>query len=68
MFEGSTDFKLWFDFDFTNRLEHVAEDKKKMVDVTPTIGKLEDLQGRWKDDYAANKALRDVFRVRVPSN
>lgn len=45
------------------RLQHGVEDHKKLKDVTPTLAKLENLQERWKDDYMANRALRDVFRV-----
>ncbi len=40
------------------------DDQNKLKSVTPTIGKLEDLQERMKDDYSANKALRDMFRTR----
>jgi hypothetical protein len=45
------------------RLQHGVEDKSKLSSVAPTIGALEDLQERWKDDYAANTALRNIFRV-----
>lgn len=48
---------------FPHRLQHGVEDHKKLKDVTPTLAKLENLQERWKDDYMANRALRDVFRV-----
>jgi len=44
-------------------LQHGVEDKTKLSSVAPTLGALEELQERWKDDYAANKSLRDMFRV-----
>lgn len=47
------------------RLQHGVDDQSKLKSVAPTIGKLEDLQERMKDDYSANKALRDIFRVRL---
>ncbi|CAL8089534.1 unnamed protein product [Orchesella dallaii] len=46
------------------KLQHGVEDQRKMKDVAPTLSKLENLQERWKDDYSANRALRDIFRVR----
>lgn len=46
-------------------MQHGVEDNKKLRDVTPTLSKLEDMQERWKDDYMANKALRDIFRVSI---
>ena len=49
------------------RLEHGVKDQKKLKEVTPTLSKLEDLQDRWRDDYTANKLLREQFRVsKVP--
>lgn len=46
-----------------SRLAHVADDKTKSKNVTPTLALLEDLQERKKDDYMANRLLRDQFRV-----
>ncbi|ODM89667.1 hypothetical protein Ocin01_17016 [Orchesella cincta] len=46
------------------KLQHGVEDQRKLKDVTPTLSKLENLQERWKDDYMANRALRDRFRER----
>ncbi|XP_021965230.1 coiled-coil domain-containing protein 130 homolog isoform X2 [Folsomia candida] len=46
------------------KLQHGVDDQSKLKSVAPTIGKLEDLQERMKDDYSANKALRDIFRTR----
>lgn len=45
------------------RLEHLAEDKEKVVEQTPWIEELED-QAREKhlDDYGNNRKLRDEFR------
>jgi len=49
---------------FRFRLEHGVDDEGKAKDLTPNLANLEGLQaGRWKDDYSANKALRNIFRV-----
>jgi len=46
------------------KLAHGSQDKGKMKDVNPTLGRLEELQERWKDDYTANKILRNKFRAK----
>ena len=47
----------------TLRLSHTVDDKGKSKNVTPTLARLEDLQDRWRDDYMANRLMRDQFRV-----
>ena len=44
------------------KLEHVDSDKKKGDKAKPMIGKIYEIQDRVKDDYAANRALRDSMR------
>lgn len=47
------------------KLEHLAEDKNKLLRLVPHLERLEDLQEeRWRDDYASNSDLRRVFRKR----
>lgn len=46
------------------KLEHGVEDKDKKKAAAPIIYKLENLQGRWKDDYALNQHLRKQFRTK----
>ncbi|CAM1297570.1 CCDC130 (predicted) [Pycnogonum litorale] len=45
------------------RLEHGVEDKQKIKSAAPVLLKLEEQKERWKDDYIANKLLRQKFRV-----
>ncbi|CAG0881647.1 unnamed protein product [Darwinula stevensoni] len=46
-------------------LEHGSEDASKAKAVAPALKKLEARQdSKWKDDYLANRALRDKFRKR----
>ncbi|CAG0917532.1 unnamed protein product [Notodromas monacha] len=45
------------------KLEHVEKDKRKSKEAKETLGNLEGFQyQRWKDDYAANRLMRDKFR------
>lgn len=45
------------------KLEHIAEDKNKLLRLVPTLERLEDFQEeRWRNDYASNQTLRSVFR------
>lgn len=45
------------------KLEHLAEDKNKLLRLVPTLERLEEFQEeRWKDDYASNQNLRKIFR------
>jgi len=46
------------------KLEHVGKDKNKMADVAPRLVGVYDIQDRTKDDYMANRLLRDKFRKR----
>lgn len=47
------------------KLEHLAEDKNKLLRLVPHLERLEDLQEeRWKDDYSSNSDLRRIFRKR----
>ena len=47
------------------KLEHLAEDKNKLLRLVPTLERLEDFQeDRWKDDYASNQSLRKAFRIK----
>lgn len=45
------------------KLEHSVADQDKKRVAGPEIIKLENLQERWKDDYALNQQLRKKFRV-----
>ena len=45
------------------KLEHGAADTAKAKDSRPTIARLQAHQEVWKDDYAANRHLRDLMRV-----
>ena len=46
------------------KLEHVEKDKSKGKDAKANLASLEDFQyGRWKDDYVANRFMRDKLRV-----
>ena len=40
-------------------LEHLTDDVQKKSNVAPAMEKLEQLQGKWKDDYLLNKAARN---------
>eukprot|EP00088_Acartia_fossae_P017565 TRINITY_DN2000_c0_g1_i10.p1 TRINITY_DN2000_c0_g1~~TRINITY_DN2000_c0_g1_i10.p1 ORF type:complete len:417 (-),score=135.96 TRINITY_DN2000_c0_g1_i10:42-1292(-) len=44
------------------KLEHEKNDKGKSSDAAPRIGQISDIQDRVKDDYLANRMLRDKFR------
>lgn len=46
------------------KLEHVKTDKNKMTDTAPRLVGISDIQDRVKDDYLANRILRDKFRKR----
>lgn len=46
------------------KLEHGENDQKGAKSLIPTLGKLAALrEERWLDDYSANCALREKFRV-----
>lgn len=45
------------------QVEHEEQDEKKSVDVEKQIDKLEWVQERMRDDFAANQFLRGAFRV-----
>lgn len=45
------------------KLEHGEKDTSKSKQAAPVIEKLHDFRERWRDDYAANRLLRDQFRV-----
>jgi len=44
------------------KLEHEKNDKGKINDAAPRIIQISDIQDRVKDDYLANRILRDKFR------
>uniref|UniRef100_F1L7V0 Coiled-coil domain-containing protein 130 n=1 Tax=Ascaris suum TaxID=6253 RepID=F1L7V0_ASCSU len=44
------------------KVEHVENDKTKSVEAGDQIEKLEWIQDRMRDDFAANQALRQIFR------
>ena len=44
------------------KLEHQTTDKDKSADAAPRIGRISQIQDRVKDDYLANRVLRDQFR------
>nr|CAB3228147.1 coiled-coil domain-containing protein 130 [Phallusia mammillata] len=44
------------------KLEHQAQDKKKLEHVVPTLEEIQDIQEEKRDDYLLNKALRKSFR------
>ena len=46
------------------KLEHQTKDKDKSADAAPRIGRISQIQDRVKDDYLANRILRDQFRVK----
>ncbi|XP_066946799.1 coiled-coil domain-containing protein 130 homolog isoform X1 [Macrobrachium rosenbergii] len=47
------------------KLEHGVDDKKKSRDNQASIEQLEEFQTRrWHDDYGANRAMRDIMRVK----
>merc|ERR1719397_1454156 len=46
------------------KLEHGSKDKDKSTDAAPRLGKLAQIQDRVKDDYLANRLLRDQFRAK----
>jgi len=46
------------------KLEHQSKDKDKSADAAPRIGRISQIQDRVKDDYLANRILRDQFRVK----
>merc|ERR1719192_18020 len=46
------------------KLEHERKDKDKQTDSAPRLGQLSQLQDRVKDDWLANRMLRDQFRAR----
>ncbi|XP_059078328.1 coiled-coil domain-containing protein 130 homolog [Tigriopus californicus] len=52
--------KRWDDAMF--KLEHGEEDLAKKTDAKPRLQKLTHIQDRVKDDYLANRILRDRFR------
>lgn len=52
--------KRWDDAMF--KLEHGEEDLAKKTDAKPRLQKLTHIQDRVKDDYLANRILRDQFR------
>ena len=46
------------------KLEHDKKDKDKSTDAAPRISQLSQIQDRVKDDWLANKMLRDQFRAK----
>ena len=46
------------------KLEHENKDKDKSGDAAPRISQLSQIQDRVKDDWLANKVLRDQFRAK----
>ena len=46
------------------QIEHVEKDKEKKAEAGDQTEKLEWIQERMRDDFAANQALRRSFRVR----
>merc|ERR1719186_147440 len=46
------------------KLEHQTTDKDKSADAAPRIGRISQIQDRVKDDYLANRVLRDQFRAK----
>ncbi|XP_023325227.1 coiled-coil domain-containing protein 130 homolog [Eurytemora carolleeae] len=46
------------------KLEHESKDKGKSSDTAPRLVGISDIQDRVKDDYLANRLLRDRFRQR----
>nr|CAG4648240.1 EOG090X0DK6 [Moina brachiata]SVE93260.1 EOG090X0DK6 [Moina brachiata] len=44
------------------KLEHGEKDTSKSKEAAPVIEKLHDFRERWRDDYAANRLLRDQLR------
>jgi len=46
------------------KLEHQTSDKDKSVDAAPNISRISQIQDRVKDDYLANRVLRDHFRAK----
>ena len=46
------------------KLEHQTKDKDKSTDAAPRIGRISQIQDRVKDDYLANRILRDQFRIK----
>lgn len=48
-------------------LEHRTDDVQKKSDAVPTMEKLEERQGRWKDDYLLNKAARNKVQQALPN-
>ena len=47
------------------KLEHGEKDSAKSKKAAPIIDRLQDHRDRWKDDYTANRVLRDHFRVSI---
>nr|CAG4642796.1 EOG090X0DK6 [Evadne anonyx] len=58
--EKSVSQKLATDAMF--KLEHGEKDSAKSKAAAPIIDRLHDHRDRWKDDYSANRLLRDHFR------
>merc|ERR1719187_1173610 len=46
------------------KLEHVSKDSGKAKEAAPRIGKITSIQDRVKDDYLANRILRDQLRAK----
>jgi len=46
------------------KLEHGEKDSAKSKKAAPIIDRLQDHRDRWKDDYTANRVLRDHFRAK----
>lgn len=46
------------------KLKHEGIDKRKGKDAAPTIAKIVQIQDRAKDDYEANRQLRDAMRLK----
>jgi len=59
--EKSVSQKLATDAMF--KLEHGEKDSAKSKIAAPVIDRLQDHRDRWKDDYSANRLLRDQFRA-----
>lgn len=58
-----TAFNLGINFAEQIQVEHVEQDKEKAASSSNKFGKLEWIQERMRDDFAANQALRRSFKV-----
>lgn len=49
------------------KLEHGEKDSSKLKKAVPILDRLQDRRERWRDDYLANRILRDHMRVIDPN-